>query len=186
MKKIFLLFVLLLGLVFTSYAQNEETVTVKKSDLTAQQLAKVNAETAIVETQTAVQKYGYMAGVGKEVGVAIRDGLSSVVDVSDKFSKTDVGKFTMVIIAWKFLYKDIVRILIGILFIVLLTWIIFKSYRNLIPHKERKSGVWYQFWVTKEYEIIQPNDFEGREFVKVLLLFLMAGGFGIGYAIMFG
>lgn len=180
MKKLLLLLVLLFSFSI-SYAQ-EETVQIKKSELTLDQLKSLELQ----ETEKKIESYSKMAGFGKEIGIAINDGLNAVVDVSQKFSTTDVGKFTIMIIGWKLLYKDLVRIFLGLFFIVVATWFTFLQYRKLVPHKIRTKGAWYQFWVYKEYQIVKPDDFDGIEFVKVLLILFLMGSFGITYAIMFG
>lgn len=180
------LFILLtfIGLSLTSYSQNE-TVTINKSDLTPEQVQKLDKEKQLEQTKQTVENYSKMAGFGKEIGVAIRDGLNAVVDVSDKFSKTDVGQFTMTIIAWKLLYKDIVQIILGLLTIAVINYFIFIYYRSLSTHSVRKKGAWYQFWVTKEYEIIEESEFEGRQFIRFFLMVAIGCSFGIGYMIMF-
>lgn len=184
-KKLILLSLLVfVGGLITAYAQ-EETVVVKKSSLTAEQIKMIEQEKALSETKENVEKYNEIAGIGKEIGIAINDGLNAVVGSAEKFGKTDVGKFTMLIIGWKFLYKDAVGILIGLLCLILVNTIIFRSYRNLCTRKIRKTGAWYQFWVTKEYEIINAPEWEGVEFVKILLIGFVALSFVIGYNFMF-
>lgn len=174
-NKLFLL-VLMLGSFLSIYAQ-EETVVIKKSSLTAEQLQTIESENAVKK----IENYSKIVGIGKEIGVAINDGLNAVVGSAEKFGKTDVGKFTMLIIGWKFLYKDVIAILIGILSLILVNTIIFRSYRNLCVRKIRKTGAWYQFWVTKEYEIIDAPEWEGVEFVKILLIGFVALSFVIAY-----
>lgn len=184
-KKLILLSLLVfVGGLVTAYAQ-EETVVVKKSSLTTEQIKMLEQEQSLTETKETVEKYSEIVGIGKEIGIAINDGLTAVVGASEKFGKTDVGKFTMLIIGWKFLYKDIISIIIGMLLLILVNIIIFKSYRNLCTHKVKKIGAWYQFWVTKEYEIVEGAEWEGVEFVKLLLIGFVALSFVIAYSFMF-
>jgi hypothetical protein len=181
MKKFLWLFIMLLTITVTSYAQ-DETVQIKKTDLTTEQLAKLQVE----ETKQKIVSYGEIAGFGKEIGIAINDGLNAVVDVSQKFAGTDVGKFTIAIIGWKLLYKDFIQILLGLLFVVFVNILIFKYHKTLRPHKVLKKGAWYQFWVTKEYDYVEPDEFEGIEAIKILLIAISMGSFGFTYLIMFG
>ena len=51
---------------------------------------------------------------------------------------------------------------------------------------ERTPNGWFQR-ATKEYTVVEPdNDWDGYNFVRVLMIILYAGAFGITYAIMFG
>lgn len=53
-------------------------------------------------------------GIGKEIGIATREGLESVVDVSTKFGGTNVGRFVMFMVAWKIIGRQAVGIVLGI------------------------------------------------------------------------
>jgi hypothetical protein len=53
-------------------------------------------------------------GMGKEIGDAIKASLESVVEVSNKFADTPVGKFTLVILAWKMIGKDLLAVVLGL------------------------------------------------------------------------
>lgn len=156
--------------------------------MTPKQLAKYQGDMDIAELEKKLQTYGNWVGVGGEVGNAIEEGLTAVVDVADKFTGTDVGKFTMILVAWKVVGKDLVRIVLGSVFLILVTFLFFRVYRNTYMPKRNlieriPKGLWKRD--IKKYEIITPNTWEGYNFVKILMLFLYAGAFGIGYAIMF-
>jgi hypothetical protein len=60
--------------------------------------------------QTTVQKANEWVEFGKNVGQAMDAGLTSLTEHAEKFSKTDVGKFTMVAIAWKIAGRDAVHL----------------------------------------------------------------------------
>lgn len=53
-------------------------------------------------------------GIGREVGAATREGLESVVDVSNKFGETKVGTFVMVMVAWHVIGTQVLRVVLGI------------------------------------------------------------------------
>jgi hypothetical protein len=188
MKSIIVLCVLFLSLLtINTYGQTPapEVITVNVSDLTPGQLAKIKADAVAADLATRVTNYGKWAGMGKEVGTAVKEGLMSVVDVADKFGGTKVGTFTMYMVAWKVIGQDLVRIFLGILFMCLITVLIFKSLRVLSPRKVRIKGHWLKPWEPSEYQMVEPEDFEGIIFVRIIHLFLLAGAFGITYAIMF-
>ncbi len=53
-------------------------------------------------------------GVGREIGIATREGLSAVVDTSEKFGATRVGNFVMFMVAWKIMAREILGVFLGI------------------------------------------------------------------------
>lgn len=192
MKKIAL--VSLLAFLFVAWcpkvaaaSQGDEKVTVNASDLTVDQLAKIKAEAEIKELQKKLDTYGNWVGVGGEIGKGIKEGLSAVVDVADKFGNTKVGTFTMVMVAWKIIGKDLVRIFLGIIFALIVTIFLFRSYRtSFMVHRVCTKPTGWQFWLPKEYKIVEPDHYEGFELVKIIYLACLVGSYGITYAIMFG
>ena len=148
MKKFgILLFIALIAAVFTaniSAQTTTEKITANITDLTLEQCAKLEAANAQIEDQQQkLDTCGKWVGVGGEIGTAVKEGLSAVVDVADKFGSTDVGKFTMTLIAWKVMGKDVIRIILGLLFIFVVTVIIFKSHRSFTRRKMLvKSNGW--------------------------------------------
>jgi hypothetical protein len=162
-----------------------EKITVNASDLTVDQLAKIKAQQEVETLQKKLETYGKWVGVGGEIGNAVKEGLNAVVDVSDKFGKTDVGRFTMVMVAWKIIGKDLVRIALGLLFIIIFTFVLLRSYKNYCTRRILIKSNGWKFWLPKEYQVVKPESFDGFQFVKILHVFLMIGAFGITYAIMF-
>lgn len=194
MKKLFGLLALMVMLTITqSYSvtaqtpAQPETIIVNKSDLTTEQLAKITLENEAKSLEQRIQTYGKWAGSGKEIGIAIRDGLTAVVDVADKFGNTKVGTFTMYMVAWKIIGKDLVRIFIGLIFIlVLIPFVVWSYKKNYTTRRICIKGNGWKFWLPKEYKIIEPDTFDGYQFLKFLHIIVIFGGFGITYAIMFG
>ena len=132
MKKLFLLFLLMFSVTVSSFSQTkDEQIVFKTSDLTADQLVKIKTQQKVDELQSKIQTYGKWAGVGGEVGTAVREGLNAVVDVSEKFGNTKVGTFTMYLIAWKVVGVDITRIILGLLFVTIATIFILKPLLRL-------------------------------------------------------
>lgn len=192
MKKILIL-VSLIVVFLAGYCTSASAQTSKVGDpttyMTSDQLAKYYSDIKVADLEKKLETYGNWVGVGGEIGNAIEEGLTAVVDVADKFTGTDVGKFTMILVAWKVIGKDLVRIIIGFVFLILITFLFFRVYRNTyVPKSKLIERTPQGFWKRdiKKYEIIVPNDnWDGYNFVKILMLFLYAGAFGIGYAIMF-
>jgi hypothetical protein len=115
------------------YAQDTSMILVKKSALPTAVLQQVQA------TQQ-IESLGRYVGLGKEIGGAIREGLESLTDVADHFSKTKVGKFTMFLIAFKVLGYPCIQLAIGLpllLFGVIMYGIIIFKY--CLPYRYLKS-----------------------------------------------
>lgn len=194
MKKIIALFSILVLMLVTITTQAQTTTPEKVGDptsyMTPEQLAKYHSDMEVAALQKKLETYGNWVGVGGEVGEAVRSGLEAVVDVADQFGQTDVGKFTLVLVAWKVMGKDTIRILLGFIFIALVTWIFMRVYRNTYHTKrvltERIPNGWFRR-ATKKYSLIEPDmEWEGVNGVKILMLFMYMGAIGISYAIMFG
>lgn len=190
MKKFYFVLFLLIGFVTMSYSQTPapppEKITVNVSDLTSDQLMKIKLTNEAEALKTNIQNYGSWVGVGKEVGTAVKEGLLAVVDVSDKFGNTKIGTFTMYMVAWKVIGKDLVRIFLGIFSCLVISYILMKGLRRMYTYRIRVTGSWLLFWQPTEYKIINPPTYEGVELVKLIYVALMAANFGITYAIMFG
>lgn len=182
---------LILSLVFFTFfvsaqTQAPEKITVNTTDLTADQLAKIKSQQEVETLQKKLDTYGKWVGVGGEVGNAIKEGLNAVVDVSDKFSKTDVGKFTMYLIAWKVVGKDIIRILLGVVFLVVFTVFMFKYFKKTFTtYRVKVKDNGWKFWLPNEYKLVTPETWDGFEFVKWCNIVMLMAGYGIALAIMF-
>lgn len=192
MKNLFVLFVTMFTLAMCSssmYAQvsQQQKITVNTSDLTPDQLAKIKAEQELAVISKKMEQYGNWVGIGGEIGQAIKDGLYAVKDVAVEFGGTSVGKFTMYLIAWKVMGKDIVRIFLGLIFILVATIVIWKSYKlNFCARRIKVKDNGWRVWLPNEYSIIEPKTFDGINLVRVLIWFILIGVFGLTYAIMFG
>lgn len=88
----------------TQTANQDEMVVMKKSDLTADQLAKVQRD----QTMETLGTYKEYAEMGRGIGLAVGESLKAVKDVAVDFSRTEVGKFTLFLIAWKVMAKDVI------------------------------------------------------------------------------
>lgn len=140
----------------TQSSQDATTVIVKKSDLTAEQLAKVQSQ----QVKERLGEYGEYAEMGRGIGLAVSESLKAG-DVAVNFSKTDVGKFTMFLIAWKVMAKDIISVgdvvfgyLVGIPLLFLGGLVLLWSYRRqCLPGKvlveKTKEG--------RKWAVIAPN-----------------------------
>jgi hypothetical protein len=203
MKKILIL-ITFIALFIGACCPNASAQTSTPSDpvsyMTPTQRAKYEADLKLAELQTQkdmeiaklenkIKQYGDWVGVGGEVGQAIEEGLSAVVGVADQFGKTDVGKFTMVLIAWKVMGHDIVRILLGIAFFAVLVTLLRRFYRNTIAdHKVLTKRTPQGFWKRNinEYEIVESKlDGDEQAWLTVGLVAAFLLGIWITCGIMF-
>lgn len=141
----------------TAAPASEETVTLKKSDLTPEQAQRLE-QGKIVAQLGAYKEYAEM---GRGIGLAVGESLRSVKDVVVDFSKTDVGRFTLFLVAWKVMAKDVLEMgdqVVGyvfgpILFMVVGSVLIWSYRRQCLPRqvllKKTKEG--------KEYAWLLPN-----------------------------
>ena len=104
-----------------------------------------------------LKSYTEIAGYGKEIGVAVRDGLVAIKDVTIDLSKSDVGKTTIWLIIWKVAGRDMLRIAIGILLMIVSIFLISRSYFRTFKRKIciKNNG----FLKGKEYTICKADNF---------------------------
>jgi hypothetical protein len=161
-KKLFT-FYLLLILVIPAVAQQtndgDAVVSVPKKYVSAE---------GLTHQSTVPVPVSEWVGIGKEIGLATREGLNAVVDTAEKFGSTKVGTFVMVMIAWKIMAKEVLGVVLGIPLLLagvgLWVWTakrLFFGYRVLA----RKEGH------TKIYEDHGPYDFKGNDARQVAGVF---------------
>lgn len=142
-----LVFLIVIPPVFAQ--QQDENITIKKSDLPPDLLKRI-------ETDTKIKTYGAWVGMGKEVGTAVNEGLSALTKNADEFAKTGVGKFTMFMIAWKVIGWQLVHLAFGSFFfvvgIIIFLWSWFLSGRTRrIKIGEDERG-------KPKYQVTEPSD----------------------------
>lgn len=163
-----LLFALLLAASAAS-AQNQEgdeLVTVPKKFVSSAGITEAKA----VETTSTVKNY---VGIGKEVGTAFREGLGAITDETDRFAKTDPGKFTMFLIFFRMMGIQLVRMAFGIILAFVGTWIWVIAFRkNCLPQRYvRRENIGENGKVaSRDYDIKEPHFAEGGQFAYALCL----------------
>ena len=148
-----ILTILLLTLSISVFSQNEKII-VNTSDLPPELVQQLKQKQQQQQVSTELKTYSEWAGVGKEIGVAVKEGLTAVKDVAVDFSKTEVGTFTMMLIAWKVVGQDVLGLFVGILVFLVGIVLIYWSYRkSCMPIKICvKDEGWFK---AKEYKIIE-------------------------------
>lgn len=145
----------------TPTTQNDGTIVIRKSDLPPELLQQLESKRQLAEVSQKIEAYGKWVGIGKELGVAVNESLSALTIQADKLSKTDVGKFTMFMVAYKVLGNDVwvvlkktIMVPIGCLIIIVGTWVCIRSLRiqcwgQTVLESTTKER-------TKQYKFIEP------------------------------
>jgi hypothetical protein len=151
----------------------------------AQSTANANEpQRVIVEVQQTTKASQGKPSEYTEIGKAISDGLAGAakgaVDVTfgkdvpviegiDRFSKTELGRFTMVLVGWKVAGKDAIGlfnrlagIVVGIPVAIALSGVFFWFYRrNFLPHRVciESTGHWFNPFSprTKKWEVVNDE-----------------------------
>lgn len=148
MKKLFIL----ASIMLLSFASQAELVTINDSLLTENQKVALKVENT-------VGLYGKYAGLGKEMGTAFTSFLSSLTKEAVSFSNTKLGGWAMILITWKVVGVDMLRVFVGIpVFLLVIVLLIWQFKVGYYPIKTQKTGgIWQRLKGTAEYEITQPN-----------------------------
>jgi hypothetical protein len=104
----------------------DSVVSIRRSQLTAQQISAIEQQ----QVADKIQTYGKWVGFGKEVGEAVNGSLSAVTEQTSKFAQTGVGRLTVALVIWKVVGDQAVHFVAGfaILMVGLAIWI--PSYRR--------------------------------------------------------
>ncbi|KKR04455.1 MAG: hypothetical protein UT30_C0007G0011 [Candidatus Uhrbacteria bacterium GW2011_GWF2_39_13] len=157
-----LLTALMLCSSFMVMAQEQGGVTyvVPASQLTEGQIAQIKAGEAL----TNLEQAGKYAGIGKEIGEGVSGALGAVNTEVAKFADTDVGQFTMAMIAWKIMGDDMIVVvkklmgaIVGVPFFFLTSLTLLWSYRRLCFPRRVMTKRGGGFFGEKEYTLIEPN-----------------------------
>ena len=179
MKNIFALFmsVIFVGAVFAQ-AATPNVVTTNAQGQQQEVLIKVQQMAPEAPKTSLVVKANEWVDFGKNVGTAMDAGLSSLTENANKFAKTDAGKFTMGVIAWKVAGREAVeltnravRIVVGIPVLIAVNFLFIWFYRrNFLARKElvEREGPWYARTKVK-WEIVNDESFgEGKSAAAVI------------------
>ena len=114
MIKLFSFLVAFIMLSSITFSQIDNRIVVDKNDLPPGLLEELENKKNLKNGKTELESYAEYIGVGKEIGIAISEGLKAVVNEAEHFSETNVGLYTMALIAWAIVGQDIVQIMIGV------------------------------------------------------------------------
>jgi hypothetical protein len=121
-----------------------DKIMVDPNDLDPATLAKVKAKQTEEELKAKINTYGNWVGIGKEVGVAVDEGLTAVTKHATAIADTRIGKVTMFIIAYKVIGKEIVQIICGVTLWFILTIIFIISFFKNCMSKTLKDITYHE------------------------------------------
>lgn len=133
-------------------AQSDSFMVVRKDELPTALVKRL-------EMQEKLESAGKMAGVGREIGVAIREGLGALTDESNRFADTKVGVFVMWMIAFKVMGYPAIQAVVGIPLIIIGTiiFIIF-FFKACVPRKVLNKTTGTGKDIVKEYKVWEPDE----------------------------
>ena len=121
------MFVVMMFCSVSLFSQSLSIDTSKLSDATKSEVLRVRKQS---EIEGKVKEISEWAGMGKEVGEAVNGALGALVDNVDKVSNTKVGKFTMILVAYKVMGHDLIGFvfipIIMLVLLILLIWLLNK------------------------------------------------------------
>lgn len=151
MKKVLILLIFSFLTCFVTFAQNSSNSTVT---LTAEQYnaLPINVRESI-EKENTYKTIGKWAGLGKEIGEGVNSALMAIEGSATRISETTLGKTAMNVVVWKFVGKDIIRIIIGILVLAIGVPIMINLINSYKPHKTliKKHFIKEKMQFEKEY-----------------------------------
>ena len=165
MKKVFLLIALMFTMVISNAQSQSNVVTVDISKLSPSAQAELKKQEKNELITAKLEQYSEWAGMGQEIGVAVKEGLSALSTEVVNIADTDVGRFTMIIIAWKVIGSDAKVIIFGPILLILITLIFFylrwKWYgikRIKLSGAKAEGPIWNRTIIEPaKYEVINPN-----------------------------
>jgi len=143
------------------------------------QIESLTAQKQISDNLENVSKW---AGLGREIGLTVKESLEAVVDVSDKFSKTNVGKFTLALVFYKIAGRDVLQLFVGLLWIMIILIVSYRLYHNNCDRRvlvEKKWDSEGKGWNLKYQTIGGDEDF------KVGAIVILCVGLVVSLAIIF-
>ena len=147
----------------------EKMVSVPESQLTEQQKLQISQQSVT----TTIESASKWVGLGKEVGEAINGGLIALTHNADTLSRTNVGKFTMFMIAWKVMGTDLIQLTVGsVVFILIITISMFYYFQNI--RKKRYYDKRYDKEGKLTEEILRFDEADDSEKVAWMIFTMIA------------
>lgn len=173
--------ILLFSTLALAQSSNEEKkITVPESSLPKNVLDSIKQVQQLQEVKQKGEEYqkyfGFAKGLGKEVGVAMNEGLKAVENHADKIANTGVGKFIMFLIAYKVIGTDFIQFIVGVPLLFIGTFIFIWSYRkNCIPRSMLETVKREGKEAVKTYVIINEKKYDkdgNQRWAHIIMYFI--------------
>lgn len=178
----------LIGCCPSANAQQSVAIDIDKLSPEAKaQITDQIIEDAVTEK---LKTYGKWAGMGKEIGIATREGLTAVKDVTLEVADSNLGKTIIWLVVWKVAGVEVIRMIVGIIIMIFVTIAVYKSYFRSFSTRGLLTKTGTFLWHTKTYEAVDPEDNWGkcstnRAVAQIMHAFIWLGTIGIAFAIGF-
>lgn len=196
MKKIVTL-ILLIGVILiagccpaSGQAQTPtNVVTIDLNKLPPDVQAAIQSQKEMDAVTQKIETYGKWAGMGKEVGIAVKDGLTAVKDVTLEIADSKLGHTVIWLVVWKVAGIDFVRIGMAFLIMVIITFLVSKSYFRSFSTRRLKEKSGFFLWPKKVYEPVDVRNAWGgdsnRSAAQIVHALIWVAMVGICFAIAF-
>lgn len=177
MKKIFTLLLLTISIATASIST--DGLTEKQKAEIALQVANIKEQSGVTTTSTVdtiVTNLSKFESIGEQTGIAVKRSLEAVVDVSNKFGDTPVGKITIALVVWRIVGSDIALLLLGIIIFSIGLFLFKRIYfeRKIPTSYTNEPRLWglYTTRVPKDYHFVESSE-DSKVFAGILLLVSM-------------
>lgn len=117
-------FIVLISLIVSSTAFGQITITKEQMEALPENVISTLETVAKADSvATAIAKN---SSWGKEIGYAVDSALDAVEEHVVNIAETPLGHTVTFLVCWRFLYKDIIGLFIGLIFICLMIWVVKK------------------------------------------------------------
>lgn len=151
MKKFLILTIFSLMTVANVMAQtSNESVT-----LTVEQYNNLPSDIRnSIENEKTIKTVGKWAGLGKEIGEGVNSALMAIEGSATRISDTAIGKTAINIVVWKFIGKDVMQIVVGLIVLLIGVPIMVRLINVYKPHRIliKKHFIKEKMQFEKEYK----------------------------------
>ncbi|HNX11147.1 MAG TPA: hypothetical protein PKI61_03320 [bacterium] len=142
-----------------------DLIWVRESDIPPSALINLQRDAKILDVEEDLEKIGEYVSIGREIGGAIDTSLSAIAYHADNISKTFVGKFTMLMIAWKVMGSDLVDKIFDVLVLIGFSLVWIWSFRKNFGRRKivTKVEITPWFWIFRRRRILETKDYEPGE-----------------------
>lgn len=113
-----------------------------------------------IENERTIKTVSKWAGLGKEIGEGVNGALMAIEGSATRISDTTLGKTAVNIVVWKFIGKDVMRIVVGFIILLVGVSIMIRLINTYKPHRIliKKHFIKEKMQFEKEYKYDSGDD----------------------------